>query len=269
MVKRTLTSLAMFAVGFPLLLWGGLPYFLFIGFLLAAAANEYITMMRAKDHQPPRVLLMTLTAGLIIARGFFAEYAGVYLALALMALMAWHLAQYEAGREPASVDFAVSASVLVYLGWVGTYLVLLRQLPNGGWWLMLSLFCVWMADTGAYMIGSAYGKHKMTPRLSPHKSWEGFYAGLASAMLMGAFFAYAFGTWGPLRIAPWQGSVLGLLVGVLSPLGDLGKSMIKRYAGFKDSGNLIPGHGGAFDRIDSWIWAAVIGQLVVTYWFLA
>ena len=268
MAKRTLTALALFLIGFPLLMVGGLPYFLFIGFLLVAASWEYMNMMRAVEVQTPRVFLLALVLVLIVVRAFFEAAAATTLTLAVMALMAWHLWQYEQGRERAATDFGVSVSILVYIGWVGSYLVLLRGLPNGGWWLILSLFCVWMADTGGYMIGSAYGKHKMSPRLSPHKSWEGYIAGLFSAVLIGAYLAFCFTMWGPLNLQIWQGALLGLLVGTLSPLGDLGKSMIKRMAGFKDSGNLIPGHGGAFDRIDSWIWASVIGYLVIGGWLL-
>jgi phosphatidate cytidylyltransferase len=156
----------------------------------------------------------------------------------------------------------------VYLGWVGSYLITLRNLPNGGWWLMVVLMCVWLNDTGAYMIGSAYGKHKMSPRLSPKKSWEGFYAGVFSSMLVGGYLAFAFTKWGPLQLEIWQGALLGLAIGVLTPLGDLGVSMIKRMAGFKDSGGLIPGHGGAFDRIDSWIWGGVLGFLIISGFLL-
>lgn len=268
MVKRTITSVVMFAIGLPLLLLGGIPYFIFITFLLVAAGWEYMNMMRAVDGQTPRGLLLALLLGLIITRSFFGGYGDTMLTLSVMLLMAWHLFEYERGRERAAFDFAVSVVILVYIGWVGSYLILLRALPDGGWWLMLCLMCVWLADTGAYLLGSAYGKHKMSPRLSPHKSWEGYFGGVFSAVLMGSFFAYSFSRWGPLHLQPWHGAVLGLIIGGLSPLGDLGKSMIKRLAGLKDSGTLIPGHGGAFDRIDSWIWAAVIGLLIVQTWLL-
>jgi phosphatidate cytidylyltransferase len=184
--------------------------------------------------------------------------------------MGVHLVAYERGRDQAGIDFAVTAAGIVYLGWIGSYLLDLRQLPQGAWWLMIVLPIVWGHDTGGYSIGSAYGKHKMTPRLSPHKSWEGYAAGLFTAILVGAFFSYAFSSLGPYRplgglITAVQGGFLGLVIGALAPLGDLGESMFKRQGGLKDSSNVFPGHGGFFDRIDSWIWGAALGYFVIQF----
>jgi phosphatidate cytidylyltransferase len=112
----------------------------------------------------------------------------------------------------------------------------------------------------------------MTPRLSPKKSWEGYFAGLFTSVLIGSFFAYTFSSLGPqpLRdlINPLQGGLLGLVIGALAPLGDLGESMLKRQGGLKDSSNIFPGHGGFLDRIDSWIWGAVIGYFLIRFFIL-
>src|SRR5690606_13771451 len=166
-------------------------------------------------------------------------------------------------------DFAVTVAGIVYLGWIGSYLLDLRQLAQGGWWLMLVLPIVWAADTGAYSIGSAYGRHKMVPRLSPRKSWEGYIAGVFTSILVGAFFSYAFSELGPQPlldlVTPFQGGVLGLVIGALAPIGDLGESMFKRQSGLKDSSNVFPGHGGFFDRIDSWIWGGALGYFIIQF----
>ena len=137
---------------------------------------------------------------------------------------------------------------------------------------MIVLPIIWAGDTGAYAIGSAYGRHKMTPRLSPKKSWEGYFAGLFTSILVGAFFSYAFSSLSPAPLAglitPLQGGFLGLVIGAFAPLGDLGESMFKRQGGLKDSSNIFPGHGGFFHRIDSWIWGAVLGYFIVQFWIL-
>jgi len=185
-----------------------------------------------------------------------------------LAAMAAHLYAYERGRDQAALDFVITVGGLVYLGWVGAYLVNLRELPNGGWWLMLVLPTVWMADSGAYALGAKYGKHKLAPRLSPKKSWEGYWAGVFTGTLYGGFFAYVYSWLGPLHITFWQGALLGLALSVITTLGDLGESLFKRQGGIKDSGTLFPGHGGAFDRIDSWLWAAVIGVYWIRWFFL-
>jgi phosphatidate cytidylyltransferase len=137
---------------------------------------------------------------------------------------------------------------------------------------MLVLPIVWGGDTGAYTIGVRYGKHKMTPRLSPNKSWEGYFAGVFTSVAVGAFFAYAFSSLDPKPLGGLinavQGGVLGLVIGALAPLGDLGESMFKRQGGLKDSSNIFPGHGGFFDRIDSWIWGAALGYFLIQFFIL-
>jgi phosphatidate cytidylyltransferase len=112
----------------------------------------------------------------------------------------------------------------------------------------------------------------MSPRLSPKKSWEGYAAGIVTAMYVGGLFAYAFSSLGPRPlhglINPMQGVLLGLVISALTPLGDLGESMFKRQGGLKDSSNVFPGHGGFLDRIDSWIWGAAIGYFIIQYFIL-
>jgi phosphatidate cytidylyltransferase len=266
MLKRVISALVLLAVGFPAVLFGGFLYLILIGFFLGGAAWEYVDMFRALELRPARSLTVATVLALAIAHTYYPTAAAPIFALAILLTMTIHVIAYERGRERAGLDFVATLGGLVYLGWFGSYLIQLRALPNGGWWFMFVLPIVWMVDTGAYTIGARYGSHKMTPRLSPKKSWEGFAAGAFTGALAGGFFAYVYSTWGPLTVAIWQGTLFGLAIGLLTPLGDLGESMLKRQAGIKDSGNVIPGHGGAFDRIDSWLWAAVLGYYFIT-WF--
>jgi phosphatidate cytidylyltransferase len=191
------------------------------------------------------------------------------LAILILTVMAYHLVIYEKGRDQSGIDFAITVTGLMYIGWMGAYLLDLRNLPQGGWWFMLVMFCIWAGDSGAYSIGRAYGKHKMAPRLSPKKSWEGYITSVISGALIGPFYLYVFTTFGYLKtdMAYWQVAIMGLLLGALPTLGDLGESMIKRQSGLKDSSDIMPGHGGFFDRIDSWIWGAPIGFYFLV-WFI-
>lgn len=118
---------------------------------------------------------------------------------------------------------------------------------NGALWLLYALFLVWAADSGAYMFGKLFGKHKLAPKVSPGKTWQGFIGGLFTA----AVISLLYGTWADLEVAPSVLLVCSLITVLASVLGDLTESMFKREAGIKDSGNLIPGHGGILDRIDS------------------
>ena len=266
MRRRALTSLLMIIFGLPGLLIGGPFYFLVAAIFLGIAAWEYVDMAHAGGFRASRPLVVGGVFAIIAARAFFPAESIVIFTFSILLAMTLHLIDYERGRDNATLDFWASVGGLVYMGWVGAYLVDLRTLPNGGWWSMLVLPIVWLADTGAYSIGVRYGAHKMTPRLSPKKTWEGFWAGAISGALTGSFFAFTYSTWGPLHLPVWEGALFGFMIGLLTPLGDLGESMFKRQAGMKDSGNLFPGHGGVFDRIDSWLWAAVLGYYFIL-WF--
>ena len=275
MLKRTLTALAMAAVGLPAIIYGGIFYYLLMGTFLVGGAWEYVRLYKAVKHEPNEIVTVGGVLVLVTARFFFADYAiPVFVALILLA-MTVHLFAFERGRDQAAHDFGVTVGGIVYLGWIGAYLLDLRNLMSsemGVWWFMLVLPLVFAADTGGYSIGAAYGKHKLAPRLSPKKSWEGYFAGIFTSVIIGAFFAFAFSTMGPQPLAglinPLQGGLLGLVIGTLSPLGDLGESMFKRQSGTKDSSNIFPGHGGFLDRIDSWIWGAAIGYFLIYYFIL-
>jgi len=273
MLRRTLTALGLAAVGLPAIIYGGVFYYLLIAIVLAGSAWEYVRLYRAVRYEPNEIVTIGGVLVIATARFFFARLAIPLFALFVLLAMVVHILSYERGRDQAGVDFAVTVAGIVYLGWLGSYLLDLRFLPGGLWWLMIVLPIVWGADTGGYSIGAVYGRHKMTPRLSPKKSWEGYAAGLFTSIIVGAFFAYAFSSLGPQPldglITPLQGGFLGLVIGGLAPLGDLGESMLKRQGGLKDSSHIFPGHGGFFDRIDSWIWAAALGYFIIQFLILS
>jgi phosphatidate cytidylyltransferase len=266
MVRRTATAAVLLALVAPAVYFGGLLYFVLVAAFLVAATWEYLQMFSAVDFRPSPPILLGGNFVILVTREFAPEFSTVALTAAVLAAMVVHLLAYERGRDRAAVDFGVTVGGMAYLGWIGAYILDLRLLPNGGWWVMLVFPTVWLADSGAYMIGVQYGLHKMLPRLSPHKSWEGYFAGVIGGTLCAMFFAVAYSRFGPLQITLWQGAALGLILSLLTTLGDVGESLFKRFAGFKDSGSFLPGHGGAFDRIDSLIWAAVIGYYCIRFW---
>lgn len=272
MLRRTFTALVLAAVGLPAIIYGGLFYYLLMAVILAGAAREYVRLFRAVQYEPSEIVTVGGVLVIATARFFLAETAIPVLVLSVLLAMTVHLFAFERGRDQAALDFAVSVAGIVYIGWIGAYLLDLRFLPDGVWWWLLILPIVWAGDIGAYSLGAVYGKHKMTPRLSPKKSWEGYFAGVFTSMLIGAFFSYAFSSLGPQPfrdvINPLQGGLLGLVIGALAPLGDLGESMLKRQGGLKDSSNIFPGHGGFLDRIDSWIWGAALGYFIIQFLFL-
>ncbi len=270
LVKRALVTIVLLPIGIAAIVWGGWVYLALITIFLVLAAVEYAALWRASGFQPAGVLVVGAVLILAVARHVWGlENAAGWLSAAVLLSMAYHLVQYERGREQAATDFAITLTGILYLGWIGPYMLSIRSLADGQWWVLLVLPAAWLGDTGAYLIGSRFGRHLLTPRLSPKKTWEGYLGGVVCSVLGGLGLALWYQTLGaPAGINLLSGGLVGLAMGIFPTLGDLGESMIKRQMGVKDSGRLLPGHGGAFDRIDSWLWAAVIGYYMVVGLFL-
>jgi phosphatidate cytidylyltransferase len=267
LIKRAITSLVLAVIGIPAIILGGVYYFALMVFFLAVAAWEFGRIFGKTDSKVPQVLLIGCVILVTTVRTFLPALAAAALTLSILAAMAWHLFDYEKGRDRAATDFAVTTAGIVYLGWIGAYLVDLRNIPDGLWWVLIVLPTIWLADMAAYFIGSRFGKHPLSPRLSPKKTWEGYWAGVVFGTLSTVGLAILWHSLGGPEIAWWKGAALGAALSILTTLGDLGESMVKRQAGMKDSSNFFPGHGGVLDRIDSWLWGAALGYLIIT-WFL-
>jgi len=156
-------------------------------------------------------------------------------------------------RQAATQSFGVT---LLGVAWVGGgigCLLLIRDIPEFGFWAVMAvLFTVFAADTGAFFIGRTFGRHRMAPAISPKKSWEGLIGGLVAAV--GMAFVILYKDRNEFLTIP-QSLVLGLVIAIAAVLGDLFESAIKRDLDVKDSGNLLGGHGGVLDRLDSLLWA--------------
>ena len=263
---RVLVAVLLLPGGLAAVYAGGHIFTGVIALIMLLAAREYAALFRISGHRPSSPLVMAGALLIVLGRAYYGfEGGGFVLSLLLLASMAYHLFEYERGWEQAGTDFGITTAGYLYLGWIGAYLVSVRALPSGEWWLLLILLAVWLADSGAYLVGSRFGRRSLSKRLSPHKTWEGYLGGIVFSVIGGALFGALFmGIAGPdSGISPLIGAILGILMGLFTVLGDLGESMIKRQAGAKDSGTLLPGHGGVFDRIDSWLWAGVIGYYAV------
>jgi phosphatidate cytidylyltransferase len=191
-------------------------------------------------------------------------------ALLVMAVVFWAwvllellvLRKLEAGWLPTWPGKLIGGFLVLLPAWLVP--LLLREEQNGKWLALFVMMVVWGADTGAYFAGHRFGRHKLAPHVSPGKTWEGVAGGLGVVLLLA------------LVLGPWlwnlQGTalmiwiVLALATALVSVLGDLFESRIKRLAGVKDSGTLIPGHGGVLDRIDAFTAAAPFFALVWLLW---
>ncbi len=253
----------------PVAVWvvalGGPVYAVMVMAIVVVAGREYVRLFRAGGQRPADALVIAGAPLLVATRVLPALDAGLTFVALLVAALTWHLIDYERGAHTSGTDFGITVAGLFYLGWMGGYLVAMREMADGLWWTAVTLGGVWLADSAAYVFGRAFGRHALAPRLSPKKTWEGFVGGILGGAGGSALLAllWRIGA-GPASGLDWPtAALLGGLAGLVGPLGDLGISMLKRQSGLKDSGAVIVGHGGALDRIDSWLVAVPIGYYVV------
>lgn len=271
LVSRLLVASVLLPVGVVLIIYGGIPFTILVAAFMGLAAWEYVKLLRAGGLEPAGIFVPVGAVLFVLGRSYNAfESADWIICTLVLFSMAYHMLQYERGRDRAATDFAVSLGGMLYIGWLGAYLISLRNLPEGKWWVLTVLPAVWLADTGAYFIGGKFGRHKLAARLSPKKTWEGYLAGIVIGCIGTGLLVllWNLGTAPLSNITPWRGVLIGAVLSVLAPLGDLGESMIKRQVGIKDSGNILKGHGGALDRIDSWLWAGAIGYYIIQWFFI-
>ena len=193
--KRVITSLALAAIGIPAIILGGFYYFALITFFLGVAAWEYGNIFRKMDCNVSEPLVIGGVVLILGVRMYFPAQSAAVLTFSILAAMAWHLLAYEKGRDRAATDFAATTGGIIYLGWIGAYLLDLRNMPGGLWWLVIVLPTIWLADMAAFFVGRRFGRHALSPRLSPKKTWEGYWAGVVFGTLAWCFYGTASEVW--------------------------------------------------------------------------
>lgn len=262
---RFLTALVALPVLLAITIIGGWLFALFVLAILLVGGWEYTTLLKKQQHAPSQLLTAALIVLPLGATWFERpDWLAPGLIALLIAGMGMMIRDMERQRPQPGIDLALAVFGGVYLGWLGSTILAIRMLDDGAYLVIVIYALIALADTAAYFVGSATGKHKMSPHVSPKKSWEGYAGGVIFGLLSGA----AIGALSPTGPLTWgHGALLGLLIGVLGVVGDLGISAIKRQVGAKDSSNLIPGHGGILDRTDSVLVAAALGYYYLI-WFV-
>ena len=177
---------------------------------------------------------------------------GIMLSASVVLPLLWVMLRKN--RDGACSSWAFTLAGVLYLGWLASRYVALIELPQGRDWVILALFCTFACDTSAYFVGRALGRHKMAPGISPGKTWEGAVGGLAGTIAVGLVIAW----WFKLPMSVLQALGLSVAISIFAQTGDLVESLFKRNMGTKDSGNVLPGHGGVLDRIDGVVFAGLV-----------
>lgn len=281
-VTRSISGTVYVAVIIAATIAGGYWFFALTGILAMIGALEYqrIAAQAARHYIPAGIRL--------------ADFAATILLWALAPIYVYTLNRYPEMREEALLAISITgltvltvyivlrmcmslydrngdafgATARSFLGviYIGVPVAILNILAiHCGYAVLLLMFAmIWLNDTGAYLVGSALGKHRLCPRLSPKKSWEGFWGGMAFCIIAGIVYAMFIAHD---SVLVW--AAFGVIVSITATAGDLFESMMKRAADVKDSGNIIPGHGGILDRIDSLLLVAPVTALFVFVLFVA
>lgn len=257
------------AVAIPLVVvaiaW--LPSAAFLGLLgiaVALAADEMLTMARGAGIAVGRFIPLTMLVVVLIGSWRWGIAGTTVSAIATVIVLPTAQLGHRRAPEGGLTGAAVASFAVLYVGLCGACIGWLRILPDDALairLLFLFLATIWVGDSGAYYIGSHFGRHRMTPRISPNKTWEGLAGGAAATFAATAASKLVFGlpwAWGHM-------AALATILAVAAPVGDLVESQFKRDAKVKDSSALIPGHGGFLDRTDSLLYAAppVLGYLLM------
>lgn len=257
MLPRVLSAGVLIPLALLAIWLGGWWTALALGALVVLGQREYFQMVREKGFLPAEAICLGLTILLLVIQQVYPESGSVAFVLAGTILCISFL--FRSGTATIA-DMATSLLGLFYTGFLPTYLLRLRALDQGVFFLLLTFGCIWASDIGAFFFGKMFGRTRLSPQISPRKTVEGAVFGTGASIavgLAGAFLMHWY-------LWPLTGALFGLLVGLTGLLGDLTESLMKRDAGLKDSGNLIPGHGGIMDRADSYIFTAP-----VAYYFLS
>jgi phosphatidate cytidylyltransferase len=254
------------AIAAPIAIWivGWSHAYVFdaaIALVAILALCEFLALGKAKGYDVPISLCVVIM--LVIMAAFILPDLSVELGMftALLIIPAW----YVIGRkelEDSLPSSAVAVLATTYVGMLGGSLIRLRNdFPEGSKLVFFLLLVVWLGDSGAYYVGKTFGKHKLSPRISPKKTVEGLLGGILASVITAVIIHYTFFEAFPLLHA----IIAGVILSFAGVVGDLAESMWKRSAAVKDSGTLIPGHGGFLDRFDSILFTAPI---LYSYWTL-
>lgn len=256
--KRVITALW----GIPLLIvavWFDkpLPWFTVLVALWGVLAVFEFYRLVTVSRMPSLVFFGLVWTLLFIIRPHFEHplVVPVLLISAVVLPLVWLVLR--SPKEGAFLNWAWMAAGIIYVGLLG-YLVALR-LEAGRNWVFFATFTTFGSDSAAFFVGTTLGRHRLAPRISPNKTWEGAAGGVFGAIIISLLFMLPTPVHLPLGYG--QAVLLGLLVSVFGQFGDLAESLLKRSVGAKESGRLIPGHGGFLDRMDSIVFAGVVVYL--------
>ena len=270
MVAKRITTGLLIGIAVAFLIWFGDPWItLAVCAVSALALHEFYRIVKNENIQPLHWLgiIFSVLIGLnACVQAHALNIAGVsfwftlpfLISLLTVVPLVWLL--FKHNREHAFINWAWTVAGVFYIGWLLSFYIHIRAMENGMVWILLVLSCTAMCDVFAYVIGSNMGKHALASSISPGKTIEGSIGGLIGSVI----FAFAVSLLFSLPLNYWQMALTGVIIAIFAELGDLVESLLKRNMHTKDTGNVLPGHGGVLDRIDSHLLVAPVAYYLIT-----
>ena len=272
MNKRFLTGLIVGILSLLAVLLGGIWLAAVVGVLVVLLSREYNEILKHKGFLPSfKIMVISSLLFGIVAYNRAFEFVPLVLIITVFSSLMWVLFR---GKQPYIANVATTIFGALYCGWFPIHLLMLRhvgetssgsgiQYPIGAAFCVIMLFAVSVTDIFCYFIGCRFGKHKLAPVISPNKTIEGSIGGTVMCLIVTVILGMLLGlTW-------YHALILGILIAAFAQIGDLCESMIKRDAGVKDSSNILPGHGGVMDRVDSYLLTFVVLYYYAQYFVLS
>jgi phosphatidate cytidylyltransferase len=260
--QRIITALVALPV-LVVIVWFGQPWFLiFIALWGLIAALEFFNTVK-RNNIPVLTLFGAVWTVLFILHPYLHLNFIIPILLTTAIILPLILFLWRHSKEQAFTGWVWTLAGILYIGWLLSHFVLLRNLPDGRNWVLFAMFVTFGSDSAAYFIGRTWGKNHMAPSISPKKTWEGAFAGIGGALLVGLLFLTPMPV--KLTVPWWHLPLLSILVSIFGQAGDLVESLFKRNMNVKNSSNIIPGHGGFLDRMDSVVFASVLVYYYVVW----
>lgn len=257
-VKRIITGVLVgLAVG--IVIWAGEPWFtLTVCLVTILATLEFYRIVQSEHVQPLTYFGLALSVLVVLnSHSPYSFTLPILLVLATLVPLIWML--FRQNKDHAFINWGWTLAGVLYIGWLLSFYITLRAFDQGIWWAFMVLASTALCDVFAYAVGSLTGKHPIASSVSPGKTWEGCAGGMAASIIVAVVLSICFN----LPLQYWQMVIAGIIIGLLSEAGDLVESLLKRNMRTKDTGSLLPGHGGILDRIDSHLLIAPVAYYLI------
>ncbi|MEA3453588.1 MAG: phosphatidate cytidylyltransferase [Candidatus Caldatribacteriota bacterium] len=254
-IKRTATTIIGVLLAFLTIFWEGFPFFIVVIIIALLGLKELFSIAAKQGYRPSYILGTALILYFIIITVYDIRYLNYYidnLIITFFIILTFIFQLFKKDYSKVLAEISITIFGSIYLGYLLSFMIKIKDLPNGNYYLISLLIVTWVNDIGAYLIGTKFGKNKIFPKISPKKTIEGSIGGIIFSIAA----TFTLKNW--LNLNFNELILLGLIIAIIAQIGDLFESVLKRGSGVKDSGTLIPGQGGILDCLDSLIFTAPV-----------